>query len=73
MALLSEPMIQPENHRDPGPIHSAGSLSGQLIQKIGGVENMAKEMNYARKRRRYTFTLSEEVYEFLHGPVANAS
>ncbi len=34
---------------------------------------MVKEKNYERKRKKYTFTLSDEAAEFLHESVTNAS
>ncbi len=34
---------------------------------------MAKQKIYDRKRRKYTFTLSDEAHDFLHESVTNAS
>jgi hypothetical protein len=36
-------------------------------------EKMVKEKIYERKRKKYTFTLSDEAAEFLHESVTNAS
>ena len=34
---------------------------------------MAKQKHYERKRKKYTFTLSDEASDFLHESVTNAS